>query len=106
MNRRDFHEQKRACSRRCSCNHRRLLFAADFLGVCYITQEKTARFIPFSEETALEYGCKGGTIDGLSDITAICAEGDGHIGAVDPTGHYHTACGVRPERAEDFVRLN
>lgn len=78
-------------------------FAADSLGVYYITQEKTICFIPFSEEKALGYGHEAGIVGGLSDITAICAEGDGHIGAVDSTGAYHTTCGVQPEQAEEFI---
>lgn len=78
-------------------------FAADFLGVSYITREKTVCFVPFSAEKALEYGHEMGTIDGLSDVVAICAEGDGHIGAVDSAGTYHTTCDIQPERAEEFV---
>ncbi|MBD5133056.1 MAG: hypothetical protein HDT38_01075 [Clostridiales bacterium] len=42
-------------------------------------------------------------MSGLSDITAICAEGGGHIGAVDSKGAYHTTCDIQPERAEEFV---
>lgn len=78
-------------------------FAADFLGVYYITQERTVCFLPFSEEKAAGYGHEIGTMDGLSDITAICAEGDGHIGAVDSAGIYHTTCEIQPERAEEFI---
>lgn len=78
-------------------------FAADFLGVSYITREKTVCFIPFSAEKALEYGHEAGVIDGLSDVVAICAEGDGHLGAVDSEGTYHTTCDIQPERAEEFV---
>lgn len=78
-------------------------FAADFLGVYYITGEKTVCFVPFSEEKALEYGHEIGIMNGLSDVAAICAEGDGHIGAVDSAGTYHTTCGIQPEQAERFV---
>lgn len=78
-------------------------FAADFLGVYYITREKTVCFVPFSEEKALGYGHEIGIMNGLADITAICAEGDGHIGAVDSAGTYHTTCGIQPEQAEEFV---
>ena len=78
-------------------------FAADFLGVYYITRERTVCFLPFSEEKAAGYGHETGIMSGLSDITAICAEGDGHIGAVDSAGTYHTTCDIQPERAEDFI---
>lgn len=78
-------------------------FAADFLGVSYITRGKTVCFIPFSEGKALEYGREAGIMDGLSDAVAICAEGDGHIGAVDSTGAYHTTCDIQPGRAGEFI---
>ena len=78
-------------------------FAADFLGVYYITEEKTVCFVPFSEEKALEYGHEIGIMSGLSDIAAICAEGDGHIGVVDSAGAYHTTCDIQPGRAEEFI---
>lgn len=78
-------------------------FAADFLGVYYITQEGAVCFLPFSEGKAAGYGHEIGIMDGLSDITAICAEGDGHIGAVDSAGTYHTTCDIQPERADEFI---
>lgn len=78
-------------------------FAADYLGVYYITQEKTVCFIPFSEDKAAESGHEIGIMSGLSDITAICAEVDGYIGAIDSAGRYHTTCDIQPEHAEDFI---
>lgn len=78
-------------------------FAADSLGIFYITQKKTVQFVPFSESKALEYGHEIGILSDLSNITAICAEGDGHIGAINAKGRYYTTCDIQPEQAENFI---
>lgn len=78
-------------------------FTADALGIYYITKEDTVRFVPFSESKALEYDHEIGILSDLSNITAICAEGDGHIGAIDAEGLYYTTCDIQPEQAENFI---
>lgn len=93
----------------CSCGQERVdpqsvtdCFAADYLGLYYVTKDKHVCFVPYSEELAQEYGRQSGILEGITDIVSICAEVDGSLGMLDVLGTYQTTSAIQPEQADRF----
>jgi len=78
-------------------------FTADHFGVCFITADRQVRRVSFSGTQPAEQGVETGILSGLENIRSICAEGDGHIGAIDMDGHFYTTCAIQPEDGDRFI---